>query len=168
MLRHIPIFALSAYARHEDPQRAYEAGVNDFIVKPVREQDLASAIAWHFGSQTYQESLQAGQAHLRHLRASLSEAQFQALLDHFIANCDHAFHALEAAIGARDSSHISVLAHKLLSLFSLFGITSLAKSVHKLDRPDMDMKIKSARALMSDAKHVLFELSAQFHCPPRA
>jgi signal transduction histidine kinase/DNA-binding response OmpR family regulator len=163
LLRHIPIFALSAYSRQEDQQKAFSAGVNDFIRKPVREADLASAIARHFSSSLHKESLDKGFTHLSYLRGSLSDAQFHAVLEHFMRDCDEAFSQLEAAVSRKDRTQITLFCQRVFTLFSMFGINSLSHFASSIDHPDLTVQIDYARNLLSAAKHVLFDLTSQFN-----
>jgi CheY-like chemotaxis protein len=42
----VPILAFTANAFAEDIKACFEAGMNDFLTKPVRKQDLVNAISW--------------------------------------------------------------------------------------------------------------------------
>jgi CheY-like chemotaxis protein len=42
----VPIIAFTANAFAEDIKACFEAGMNDFLTKPVRKQDLVNAISW--------------------------------------------------------------------------------------------------------------------------
>ncbi|MDD9909902.1 MAG: PAS domain S-box protein [Ahrensia sp.] len=48
----VPIIALTAYALAEDRQRVFDAGMNDFVAKPVARMELAKAIARQLSSST--------------------------------------------------------------------------------------------------------------------
>jgi len=49
-IRHIPIIALTANAFSEDQQRCREAGMNDFLPKPVSREGLLAMVAkWSGG-----------------------------------------------------------------------------------------------------------------------
>jgi PAS domain S-box-containing protein len=53
----VTIIAMTAYARKEDQEKCYQAGMNDYISKPIKPDDLIGKLEKHFDSP-----LRAGQA----------------------------------------------------------------------------------------------------------
>jgi CheY-like chemotaxis protein len=156
--RHIPIFALSAYSRLEDQQKAYTAGVNDFIGKPVREQDLALAIARHFNSAPHLHNIDLGQKHLTSLRDILTAPHFKAVYDQFLIDCDDVFATLEEAIAHQDGALIGHERGRLLTLMTMIGIKAMHEPSEDHHR-DIKTQCENARALLSEARHIVFELT---------
>jgi signal transduction histidine kinase/DNA-binding response OmpR family regulator len=162
LLRHIPIFALSAYSRIEDQNKAYEAGVTDFITKPVRELDLASVIARHFGSEKHQENVHIGESHLSYMQRTLSKAQFKDILDQFIHNSNAAFLELENALDGTDAARVKLAVRNVLDVFSPFGISSLHGHAQCIHEDNSVTIFDCGREVLKEGKHIMFEVSSHF------
>ncbi len=59
--QHLPVIALTAHVFEEDVERCRSAGMDDFISKPFREEDLAPIVdGWLFGHPSRREWEMAG------------------------------------------------------------------------------------------------------------
>ena len=147
----IPIIAVTAYARSEDRQKCLDAGMNDFLSKPLRQGDIVAALARvglspepaPAGSQAPSLSAHAGvidEGQLQSLR-DLGSQSHANMLEEVIVLLER---EVPAALGRMDElsrtqagAELAQLAHRLGGSFSYLGanrLRDLAKAIERAAR----------------------------------
>jgi PAS domain S-box-containing protein len=166
--RHTPIIAMTANALDGDRERCLEAGMDDYISKPVKRETLSAAIErWTFerkASRTPADAPGSSQsidasfgsvidpsviAELRGLQSSTDPAFFNHLIDLFIEETPHRLAALGAAIACSNAEGLSHEAHALKGSSAHLGATRMDALCEILEEQGRAGSITGAPALLA-------------------
>ena len=136
-IANIPIVALTAHAFQEYMDRCLEAGMNNFISKPIQMQLLRKAIDEVLSKKAPAPLDQADQATQGTDAGQASSAVFdtevfetnmdknpmliQRACDSFLQHADQYLREMEDAVGRRDIEVVSRIGHSLKSIAATFG-----------------------------------------------
>ncbi|MDJ0933053.1 histidine kinase dimerization/phospho-acceptor domain-containing protein [Breoghania sp.] len=178
----VPIFALSTQVHADSRDRAARAGFDDYLVKPLRQDDLEMAInaittgsprsdghlplasteetTPHADPMATDEPKPDAVPHinasaLRELKDAVGTETFDDLLDKLHGNTSDYIDALETALEENDLPAIGTAAHRCAGLFAQFGlddVTVLARSVE--DAGD-ETRPERAMLLLTSLRQVL-------------
>jgi len=138
--RHVPIIAMTAGAMAEDRDKCIEAGMDDYVSKPVKEGALESVLnRWVFGAEPtlHEEDSGAGPAddvldagQLEGLRqlAGLSEDPnfFRGLVDQYLDRAGVQLEALRLAAASGDAPGLGAVGHGLKGASLTMGAKGVA------------------------------------------
>ncbi|MGX5817150.1 PAS domain S-box protein [Chitinophaga lutea] len=131
--RHTPIIALTAGSISGELERCLEAGMDDYLSKPIMEDSLAAILAkWleagnanptdgHFDSSVLKTFLGSDTVDAEILEITLLELQRSAGV-------------LREVVGRNDRAGIKALGHKLYGTASATGLTGLSVLARRLDK----------------------------------
>jgi signal transduction histidine kinase/FixJ family two-component response regulator len=131
-----PIIALTAVTTEEKKQRCKNAGINDFLSKPFKEEDLFKKIIGLTGySATYNNTYQENISIMKHNKmfnldelkqVSNGDKKFlEEMIAIFIRTTDEGINDMELAIKQNNMKAIADLAHKIAPPCRHMGATSL-------------------------------------------
>ena len=149
----LPIIAMTANAMFGDRERCLEAGMNDYISKPIHAETMYAAIARWTGRDGGALLAEAEKQPVSQLIPVLdtgkaianmgSEDIYLIVLEKFISNQGKAAQTIADALAANDSKAAARLVHTLKGLAATIGAGKLSELVHQ-----MEQAIHSADSLL--------------------
>ncbi|HMM75160.1 MAG TPA: PAS-domain containing protein [Gammaproteobacteria bacterium] len=122
-----PIVAMTASTGEDDRRRAAQAGMCDYVTKPIELQALAAVLERHAAIPVAGHALEA-------LRRSLGARGFAELVEIFEQTVATRFADLEAALAAEDLARAAQLAHAIAGVSANLGATRLAALASALEQ----------------------------------
>jgi signal transduction histidine kinase/DNA-binding NarL/FixJ family response regulator len=155
--RHTPIIALTAKVMEHDQKKAFDAGVDDFLSKPVFIEDIAAALQRVLYETAPGETIEGlGSSNVRlkstgddvldttiteelkKIQGSSDSDLFNELADQFLRRVPEWIRELEAAARNNDVPSVQRQAHRLLGLCRQIGAERMAAQCDRLERIDAD------------------------------
>jgi CheY-like chemotaxis protein len=140
--RRTPIVAMTANALEGDREKCVAAGMDDYISKPVKPQDLARVLE-QWGSPVDSKSLED----LREL-VDRDEAAFAALVQQYLSSSEKLLENLRAAIPLGDAVKVEDLAHTLKGSSSHFGARLLMNLCQQLEASARAGRVAGAQTVL--------------------
>ena len=168
--RHIPIIALTASAMRKDRELAAEAGMDDYVTKPVKKEMLEDTLVkWVFPERDPTPSPGRGEGPARveaaedlldpvaieGLRELGGLEMLEELVEIFDKDVRGRLVELEKALGEGDASAVKAIAHMLKGSSANMGAKSMSQICAKLQDA-------GASGNLSDARELLEGLKAEF------
>ncbi len=137
--RHIPIVAVTSHAMKDDRQKCIDAGMDDYISKPMEANKLYSIIGKFLKENMVEEKWLTPPASLKRIEHSLEGNRdiLEGLLSQFIKVIPEYMMQLEGWIKSRNADETEKMAHKIrgtLSNFDAETASSLAFQIESMAR----------------------------------
>ncbi|HMC17394.1 MAG TPA: response regulator [Albitalea sp.] len=126
-----PIIAVTASAMDEDRRRCIEAGMDDYLSKPLRARELLHALERHLPQRQAQEGRSQG------YRSALAQADpqtVQIIAAPFLAELPKELAAMCSAIASADADTLAHRAHSMKGLLLAFGAQPAVRLVQQLQQ----------------------------------
>ena len=144
--RHACIVAMTANAMSEDRQRCLDAGMDDYVSKPMKSEKLRAILAAVVPSKPRKH----GPLPPANFALALQGADawvVETIGQDFLDDFPRQLREIEAALAADDAATLTRLTHTLAGLVANFNANSVAALVHEMEQKCRDADLAAARAL---------------------
>ncbi|OIO89649.1 MAG: hypothetical protein AUJ92_20930 [Armatimonadetes bacterium CG2_30_59_28] len=167
---HVPIIAMTAYCLPEDRQRCLDAGMDDYVSKPISGADLADALLrWVSVSEpassgsctsdaqgTVPELSAIDSGMLSRLHTQLPDregvSRFRELIETFLLDASDRIHALHKALDEGKGDDLDLIAHTLKSASANLGATRMAQLCATIDEKARTGSLNAIGPLLQDLR----------------
>jgi len=167
--KHTPVIALTAHAMQKDRERCLEAGMDDYVCKPIEPRELLDVINKWTGSRGQERNLSASVSQPAHPPGEKDiPIDFESVLSRFdndkgflkevfVEFLDHAPRQAERlgeAIKRGDAKAVETEAHSMKGAASNLGVTSVAAEA-------LQLELLGRRGDLADAKEIVHKLRSE-------
>jgi signal transduction histidine kinase/CheY-like chemotaxis protein len=167
--RHVPIVATTAHAMTGDRERCLQAGMDDYLSKPIHRQELMTVLARQGANRVtgHAETL----SHTNGVPGAIvskvidnevmnksevlnrlegDEQLLGELIDVFLTDSGYLLHQVSDAVTARDAAALEHAAHKLKGTVSIFGSLATTQAAQALETMGHDRDLYNAGEVFAE------------------
>jgi len=155
--RHVPIIAMTAHAMKGDRERCIEAGMDDYVPKPISSEALQNAINALVPHQSGDETMNEKSENVENAEQPLFDKDvllqafdndwdfFKEVIDMFVADYPQMMTDIQKAIKNGDAAVLQRTAHALKGMLGNFQVDAAVQKAYALEKIGTDDSLENAQ-----------------------
>jgi two-component system, sensor histidine kinase and response regulator len=155
---HLPIIAITAHAMKGDRERCLAAGMDGYVSKPIKLDDLDAAITRVLSDRpTSMPRASGSPVDLHSVLDAVDgdKALLEEVLEVFLKDYPQGVEALRVAIKAGDAQQTERTAHSLKGAVGIFGLSTAYHLAYELETLGRARHLDGAQAIMEELERAL-------------
>ena len=169
MAKHTPIVAMTAHALEGDRAKCIAAGMDEYITKPVKPEELKRVLELFFNRGSADDPMAepevagAPLVDVERMHEMMGEEadEFSEILSLYLDEMSKNLNKLDAAVGSGNHHEIEMIAHNCAGTSANCGMTAVAIPFRELEDAGRTVRLENAHATLAQA-HQFFELTREF------
>ena len=158
--RHTPIVAMTANALQGDREKCIAAGMDDYVSKPVRPEELSKVLGRLLSRTTVEvesrrseemENLPPVDMERLYQAMGTERTEMQEILDIYLEEMPVSLERLRLAIARDDANEVGLVAHNCSGTSANCGMTALVAPFQELERMGRENTLAGAAAVSEQA-----------------
>jgi len=158
--KHTSIVAMTANVLEGDKQKCLAAGMDDYVSKPVRPEELAAALDRVFNAQENQSVTPVDLERVFETAGDPESGDLAEILKMYIETMSSSLSRLKRAIDLKDAEEISFLAHNAAGMSANLGITAVVEPLRELERKGREKSLENTAELNEQVVNDFFRVKA--------
>jgi two-component system sensor histidine kinase/response regulator len=166
--RHTPIVAMTAHALEGDRAKCIAAGMDEYITKPVKPEELNRVLELFLKSGSADPMAEPDVAGAplvdvdrMHEMMGEEAAEFSEILSLYLDEMSKNLNKLDAAVGSGNHREIEMIAHNCAGTSANCGMSAVAIPFRELEAAGRTARLENAPATLAQA-HQCFQLTREF------
>jgi PAS domain S-box-containing protein len=159
--KHIPIIAMTAYVMKEDKERCIEVGMDDYVSKPIKADELYTAVANQMSSGAEQKpQFQESQVDLKNLLESLDgdKELVEELFSQFLEDYPTQLNDIHDCILSGDVYRTERAAHSFKGAVANFGAKEALQLAQEIETMSRQGQLEGALEVLNKLKAEMQEV----------
>ena len=160
-LKHTPVVAMTANALEGDRERCIAAGMDDYVSKPVRPEQLAAVLERLLSGagrgaadapSVVRDTLPPVDLERLHAVMGDDPEEVCAIIGVYLEQMTHSLKRLDAAIASGDAAEVNSVAHNCVGVSATCGAVALVGPLRELERMGREHRLVGAEYLGSEVR----------------
>jgi len=158
--KHTPIVAMTAHALQGDREKCIRAGMDDYISKPVKVEELIRVLDSFLAEVSDDRDIRVETASHApavdvarfHEAMGDSPEEYSEILEVYVTHMSESLDKLDAAITARDHREVELIAHNCAGTSANCGMTAVVAPLRQLEDAGRDARLENASPLVAQTR----------------
>jgi CheY-like chemotaxis protein len=158
LARHTPIVAMTAHALDGDRETCLATGMDDYISKPVRIEDLSRVLS-RFLKKIQIETVEtadggAAPVDMQRLHDVMGDEadEYSEILEEYISHMSESLQKLDAAVSAQNHHEVEFIAHNCAGTSATCGMTAVVGPLRELEDAGRKASLENALPLIAQTR----------------